>query len=229
VSGRRLLLALGLWALLAAAVVAATALGLRILAPGWTGGHLADLSAIVIAELYLALLMALLVAFGPAGVRDRLGFRFTSVGHLGLALVAWVAALVLGSIATAALSPLLGPAQSNTVELLGRSFDPLFVGLIVPTVCLLAPAGEELLFRGALYGWLRGHLPALPTIALTAAVFAAAHVLPPLLPILFVFGVAAALMREWTGSTLNSFVMHASQNTLAVAVTYTLLSRHVGP
>jgi membrane protease YdiL (CAAX protease family) len=122
---------------------------------------------------------------------------------------------------------LLGQPQSNAVGLLSRSFDPLFVALIVPTVCLLAPACEEMLFRGVIYGWLRRHLPALPVIAITASVFAAAHLLPPLFPTLFVFGVAAAAMREWTGSTLNSFLMHVTQNSVAVAYTYAMLTHRL--
>ena len=97
--------------------------------------------------------------------------------------------------------------------------------LIVPTVCVIAPVCEELLFRGALYGWMRRRLPALVAIPLSAAIFAGAHLIVPLLPALFVFGLGAAWIRERTGSTLNSFAMHATQNTFAVAVTYAVLLR----
>ena len=118
----------------------------------------------------------------------------------------------------------MGFPESNTDQLLGTSFDPLFVGIIVPTVCLLGPACEEMLFRGALYGWLRRRVPLGLAIPVTAAVFAGAHLLPALLPALFMFGIATAMMREWTGSTLNSFALHATQNTFAVAVTYLVLT-----
>jgi membrane protease YdiL (CAAX protease family) len=40
-----------------------------------------------------------------------------------------------------------------------------------------------------------------------------------------VFGLGAGWMRERTGSTLNSFAMHVTQNTFAVALTYVVL-RH---
>lgn len=226
VSGRRLLLSLGAWAGLVAAVDGSTVLWARFLSRGWVSGHRADVSALLIAEAYVTLLVALLLAFGgPAGLRDRLRFRFTSLGDLAVALALWVAALLVGGLLTAALSPLLGEPRSNTVTLLQQSFDPLFVGLIVPTVCLLAPACEELLFRGALFGWLAGYLPAPLAIVITAAVFAGAHLLPTLLPVLFVFGLAATLVRAQTGSTLNSFAMHATQNTFAVLATYLLLTQ----
>jgi membrane protease YdiL (CAAX protease family) len=45
------------------------------------------------------------------------------------------------------------------------------------------------------------------------------------MPTLFVFGLGAAWIRERTGSTFNSFAMHATQNTFAVVATYLLLSR----
>jgi membrane protease YdiL (CAAX protease family) len=226
VSGRRLLLTLGLWAGLAAALVGGTVLAGRLVFRPWARGHTADLGAILVLEAYLALLAALLLAFGgPAGLHDRLRFRFTSVVDLSVALVVWLAALFIGGLVTAALTPLLGQPRSNTVALLGQSFDPLFVIVIVPTVCLLAPACEELLFRGVLFGWLAGHLPEWIAVIVTAAVFAGAHLLPALFPVLFVFGLAATFVRARTDSTLNSFAMHATQNTFAVAATYALLSQ----
>jgi membrane protease YdiL (CAAX protease family) len=226
VSGWRVLLLLGLWAGLVVLTLGGTILGARLLFRSWTLAHGADLGAIEVALAYVTLLVALLLAFGgPAGLRDRLRLRFTSVADVALALVAWVFALLIGGIVTEALSPLLGQPQSNTEAVLTQSFDPLFVAVIVPTLCVLAPIGEELLFRGALFGWLARHLPVPVSVVVTAAVFAGAHLLPLLFPVLFVFGLAATIVRARTDSTLNSFAMHATQNTFAVVVTYALLSR----
>jgi membrane protease YdiL (CAAX protease family) len=226
VSGRRLLLTLGLWAGLVVVVVGGTILAGRLLVRPWAEAHRADLGAILVAEAYVTLLAALLLAFGgPAGLRIRLRFRFTSVVDLAVALVAWLAALIAGGLLTAALTPLLGQPQSNTEALLGQSFDPLFVAVIVPTVCLLAPFCEELLFRGALFGWLARYVPLPVSVVVTAGVFAGAHLLPTLFPVLFVFGLATTLVRARTDSTVNSFAMHATQNTFAVAATYALLTQ----
>jgi uncharacterized protein len=225
VSGRRLLVTLGLWAGLAVVVLGGTLLAGRFLASGWVSGHLADLDAVLFAEGYLTLLAALLLAFGgPAGLRDRLCFRFTSAVDLAGALGAWVAAALAASFVTLALSPLLGEPPSNTATLFGQSFDPFFVAVVVPTACLLAPFCEELLFRGVLYGWLAGHLPVPVTVFVTAAVFAGAHLLPLLFPVLFVLGLALTLIRAATHSTLNSFAMHVTQNTLAAVVFYAVLA-----
>jgi membrane protease YdiL (CAAX protease family) len=226
VSGWRLLAALGLWLLLAGAGFGIAVLTLRVAGPRLTPSHRPDVVAGVLVWSYLALLGALAVSFGGlSGLREVLRFRFTNVGDLVLAIGTWIACLVLGGVVSGLLSPLLGQSQNNAVSLLRLSVDPLFVALVALSTCLLAPIGEELLFRGALYGWLRRRAPALAAAPLTAAVFAAAHLLPPLMPALFVFGLGAAFVRERTGSTLNTFVMHVSQNTLAVVAAYLILSR----
>lgn len=229
VGGWRLLLATLLWPLFSLALVLAALLPLRLFAPAWAGRHLADLGAIVLAAAYVGLLLSLAACFGgPAGIRGRLRFRFTSWADLGLAWGAWGAALLVGLALTLAVEPVLGRPTSNAVPVLRRSFDPLFVALVVPTVALLAPLCEELFFRGALYGWLRLRLTVWLAAPVSALIFAGLHLLPPLLPFLFAFGLAAALVRERTGSTLNTFAMHAAQNTMATAAAYAVISSSGG-
>jgi membrane protease YdiL (CAAX protease family) len=210
--------------------VASVLLGAAVLGPifllarPWLRGHRADLLAIFLAVLYVALLGSLAIAFGgPAGLRNRLGFRYTGSRDIGKALGAWLITLFAGAILSQLLVPLLGPPQSNTEPLLRQSFDPLFIALTVPTTVVLAPAAEEMLFRGALLGWLRRRLPLWLAAPLSAAAFAGVHLIPSLLPYLFVFGIAAAWVRERTGSTLNSFAMHMTQNAVAVAVAYSII------
>lgn len=225
ISGRRLLLVVPLWPAATAGLILLTLVPLRLFAHGWTRSHSADVFGMLLLEAYLGLLLALMLLFGgPAGLRDRLGFRYTRSQDVGLAVVAWLACLVLGIIAIAALGPLLGRPQSNAIPVFKQAFDPLFIGLVVPTVALLAPACEELLFRGAFFGWLRGRLPLWAAAVISAALFAAVHLILPLFPYLFIFGVVAAVIRERTGSTLNSFVMHAIQNSLATVAAYAAIS-----
>ena len=229
VRGWRLLATLLLWAALLVLVVGATVLTSRLTARAWAAAHQPDVLAILLVEAYLTLLVALLLAFGgTTGLRSRLDFRRTSPQHVFLALATWLGALAGGLILTMLLVPLVGQPQSNTATLLSRSFDPLFIVLVVPTVCLLAPFCEELLFRGALLGWLGRWMPVPAAIVVTAVIFAGAHLLPTLFPVFFVFGLAAAWIRAVTGSTFNSFVMHATQNTFAVTVTYLYLTHGSG-
>lgn len=221
VSGVRLVCVVVGWLVGAAAVVAAT----RLVAHQKGGlDRPGDLAAVYMLEAYLILLAALGVGFGgTAGLRDRLGFRFSGWRDLALAPLVWIAVLVVGGGVTYLLRPLTGTGTPNTVRLFSSARDPGFLGITVATVVLLAPAAEEMLFRGALFGWLRGRIPLVVAAVVSAAIFAGAHLSLAAFVYLFVFGLAAAAVYQRTGSTLNSFLMHACQNALAVAVTLATL------
>ena len=231
IGGWRLLLALVAWIALSVAMGAASWNALDALAPGW--GSIDGRVLVVVAEVYLALVMALLLAFGgPVGVCDRLRFRYTSAGDLRLALGVWVLCWAAVALTYAAFSPVLGPPQDALLQLLRFGSDmsrlppagPIALGLILLRACLLAPLAEELLFRGALFGWLRRRLPAVFTIVLTAALFAGIHMMPLLLPVTFLFGVAAGWVRERTGSALPFFAMHVLNNVVMLAVAFVLVA-----
>jgi len=223
VSGKRLLLALGLWLALAGGVGLLTWGIVRIVQPSWV--VTVDFVVLVVAEVYAAVLGALLLAFGGlAGVRARLGLHFTSgrdlLGALAIDLVAFLGAILLYGL----LTPLFGPPLTIAVPVLKSatdvtrlpSADLLALALIFGRVFLLVPLAEELLFRGALYGWLRRHLPAMPAILLTAVLFGFEHSvwgmpMPRvffIVPLAFIYGIATGWVRERTGSTLNTAVMH---------------------
>jgi uncharacterized protein len=200
-----------------------TLLGLRLLGDGWTRAHLPDALALLLFEGYAGMLIGLLAVLGPRGVRDQLAFRFTSLRHVFLALVAWLLGSMSAVVLTTLLVPLLGQPQSNAREALSLGSDTFFLAAMVVTLCLIGPLVEELLFRGALFGWLLRWTPGLVALVVSSALFAAIHLIPTLLPFLFVLGVAAGLVRWATGSTFNSFVVHVCQNTVAVAAVLTQL------
>jgi membrane protease YdiL (CAAX protease family) len=223
VSGWRLLLAVGLMLVLGAGAGIVTWWIVHTISPAWI--TTVDFVVLVVAEVYAAVLGALLLAFGGvAGVRDRLGFRFTSgrdlLQGLGLNIVAWLVAVLFYVLFT----PIFGSPLIIAIPVLKSVTDVtrlphadlLTLGLIFGRVFLLVPLAEELFFRGALYGWLRRYLPALPTILLTAVLFGFEHTawgvpMPRLfflVPLAFVYGIAVGWVRERTGSTLNTAVMH---------------------
>ena len=112
-------------------------------------------------------------------------------------------------------------APSNTVA--GLELNTLADGffhlatwiLVVARACVLSPLGEELLFRGALFGWLRARLSAWPTIAITALAFAAIHGLAPtMVPLALIVGVAAGYARERFGAVTPLLIVHVVQNVL---------------
>ena len=223
------MLAHGTWVVLGAAAGTATWIGLRTLAPGPVSTDL--LLVGVVAAVYLALPVALMLVFGgPTRAAARLRFSATPVRDLALGVGGFVAAWGAAALLYPILSPVLGPPQDAGRVLLrigsdyGRLADagPLTFGVIVLRVCALSPLGEELLFRGALYGWLRQRLPAAPTILITAVLFAAVHQSLLLLPLAMAVGIGAGWVRERTGSVVPCVVGHFVQNVLVLVVTYWL-------
>lgn len=82
---------------------------------------------------------------------------------------------------------------------------------------LLAPLGEELLFRGVLFGWLRRWGFVLAAI-ISAVVFGLAHGLNVVFPAAIVLGLLNAYVYEKSGSIWPSVIAHATNNTLVFVI-----------
>jgi uncharacterized protein len=136
---------------------------------------------------------------------------------LGLALVTVVAALAV----SAALEPVLHAArQQGLTPDAPRpgGFSPIAGALLaLVAIAIIGPFVEEMLFRGLITASFRRRFGALGTAALTAALFALAHLLPRGLPALFLLGLALALVYERIGSTLPGVLVHCLYNGIALA------------
>jgi membrane protease YdiL (CAAX protease family) len=84
-------------------------------------------------------------------------------------------------------------------------------------ILVLAPLGEELLFRGVIFKLLATKSTAL-AILITAALFAGSHFQYSWLGMVLVFmdGLYYGLARAWSGSTLLTIAMHCAGNGVAV-------------
>ena len=140
-------------------------------------------------------------------------------------------------------SILLGCILVATIEGIERVFDlstgNLTAGLIAPDgfswfgllggvvlVGFLAPAGEELYFRGLIYRWLRDQWGPAPAAPLSALLFAGAHFYYPLPHMLLValLGLVLAIAYERSGSLWVPIGIHAAQNTTVVILIYWALA-----
>jgi len=108
------------------------------------------------------------------------------------------------------------PDEPSPLEALleeAKRFLPLFVVFGV----LIAPAVEEVVFRGFVFGVLERAHGATVAIVATAALFAAPHSTQyggrwQILLILFLVGLALGVVRARTGSTLATTYIHAAYN-----------------
>lgn len=218
--GKRLLLALGVWVLAAGTLGAVTALGARSLGA-------ADTTPIVVAEVYTLLIGALAVAIRPNTAR-ALGLVRYRPADIALAACVCAGAYII----TAALQTTIGPwPWSSTVAVLkavgsddGRlaTAGPAVTAVIIVRSCVLAPLAEEVFFRGALYAWLRQRLSARSAIPISAAAFALIHWYPPILPLAFALGLGFGWVRERSGSTVPTIVVHALHNAVLIGLSYQL-------
>jgi uncharacterized protein len=98
-----------------------------------------------------------------------------------------------------------------------------FVSLLI-VGAVIAPAVEELLFRGLLYGYLRSRRGRAFALLISSAVFAALHLIPALMPSLFLFGLVLAVVYERYGSLYPCVVLHALNNAIIFVVLYSVQS-----
>jgi CAAX protease family protein len=140
---------------------------------------------------------------------------------IGLAFLTVIAALAVSAL----LEPILhGAREQGLTPDHGRppGLSPL-IGAVLACVALafVGPIVEELFFRGLLTAVFRLRFGPWWTAIFTAALFALAHLLPRVIPPIFLLGLALALVYERVGSTFPGMMVHCTYNGIAVAAALT--------
>ncbi len=104
----------------------------------------------------------------------------------------------------------------------GFSWPALLSMLVMAGV--VAPLGEELVFRGLLFPWLRGHLGVATAAILSGLIFAILHGVPLLIPALTAIGTALALLYHRCGSLWPVILAHGAFNAIMVIALYAALA-----
>lgn len=184
-------------------------------ATGDSVGALAGGGLIVLTGAPIALALILAALHGRPTASD-LGLRRPAlVRATGLAVAVWLGLTALSILWVTALG-LDGEDGQALTERLGTEGTWSVIVLVV-VVAVIAPLGEEVLFRGyifrALLNW-RGVWSAATT---TGVLFAAMHLgwvsLALMVPIV-VFGVGMCLLYHWTGSLYPCIGVHAFFNAI---------------
>ncbi len=187
------------------------------------------LAAVVLSVLYVlsngpGILFAYLIALRPRGIAFaeglKLRLKVNANGPIRLVLIGvltWFAAVPLVLISYwIAIKLFHSTGSSNPVICLvmeaARSANPVATVIFYLTLGVLAPFCEETLFRGFLYSSLRRTLSVLPSMIISAALFAGLHLdAGGFLP-LFVLGCLFAFVFERTKSIVPSIVAHGLWN-----------------
>jgi membrane protease YdiL (CAAX protease family) len=220
---------LGVYAAAVAAVFGLQLLGVSVLAVRGSGpldleaAGLAPLLAGVSASSLGLAAIAWLAAGRPRRGRLRIGPSRVTRATLG-ALV--VGTLALGQ-ALESLTYLLGVGPGANLDWIARTLaaaGPAELGLAVLVIGGLAPAGEELFFRGFMLTRLRQAWSAGPAILVSALAFGVIHGEWVHGMLAAGLGVYLGLVAERTGSVGPAILCHVGNNTVSV-----LLAALVGP
>jgi membrane protease YdiL (CAAX protease family) len=168
---------------------------------------------ILIANPVMIAVIALAVRLARAPQTDYLALKMPPPRDLRLGLLCLVALIVLGdALLYFGGYPLVTPfqLQSYTTAAAEGWLPALLAGAMI-----LAPAGEEVLFRGFLFrGWARSERATWPAIVVISLLWAALHVQYDWTGVLqiFVIGLFLGWMRWRSGSLLLTFLLHALFN-----------------
>ena len=179
-------------------------------------GHLTTFGNVFVqaaTELGFLLVPIAIAAYRGGGstreILARLGVR-----RFRLSALKWMAAAIGAYLLFAAFyTALVGePHQKDIAS--GYGAVPVQVLLIA----VGAPIGEEVCFRGMLFGGLREKLPRLGAALLSGAIFGGLHALTGItaVPQLIFFGFVLALLYEKTGSIVPGILLHMLNNSAAL-------------
>ena len=224
----------GPWDALAATLLGNLCLWIMYVGPGPPSASLPTtgliaLSAIQTEIIFVCLLLgiALVLKLGGFTWWHSLGLRAYPVGLVFgravlLLLLAYpliVISLQLWRVLIAGVG-YLDDSQQDAVRFLAESKSMLAKGIVAVQAVVFAPAQEELIFRGYLYGLARRHLGVGAALVISSTLFAGIHLHLPSFAGLFALAVCLALAYEWTGSIFVPMAIHALFNLLSVVVLF---------
>jgi membrane protease YdiL (CAAX protease family) len=192
-------------------VVGGASMGGALLGASAGSGTLLVLSAAWRARLLRRGALAIDPPGAPAlrTILGGIGYTFAGLVRVGLLLVVAIPLLHL---------PETDPG-AEIREILRPSLPPVGVAIFAFTLVVLAPVGEETLFRGVLLPWLRGFLSPEAAAWASAAIFAAGHLrYGPYVLVILVYGLVLAWARTHTGRLRAPIALHMIVNATVVAL-----------
>jgi membrane protease YdiL (CAAX protease family) len=114
--------------------------------------------------------------------------------------------------------PWLEPVPQSTVDLLQKQWPPHLIVVQGLLAIVVAPIGEEVLFRGILYTLLKQRGHRIAAVLLSAVLFAAIHLYPAGFLSLIFLAVVLVALYEWTENLLAPILMHSLFNAINFAL-----------
>lgn len=156
----------------------------------------------------------------PSAVRSpRLPFGKLVQAGLGTLLIA-LPIVTLVSLAWTALLRVGGFSDEpqDLIAIFGGARSPLVVAAMLGVACVVAPANEELLFRGAIYRFCRQKIGRPAALLVSAGIFGASHFNAASFLPLAALGAVFALAYEATGDIRVPIIAHGLFNLNTIVV-----------
>lgn len=199
-----------------------------------------------IAQLLGFVLLALIatavaLGFGPRRARHTLGLALPStvLWHVGVTTLAGIACLWLVSAVGEQISAETASSTQTVLKAMGAGQSPATDLALVLGICVLAPLGEEALYRGMIFrglfdglqngpAWLGAFARPIPALifalAISSLIFASAHGGEgqelPVLMILILHGVIYGGLYALTGTLWSPVLAHSANNSLALGAVF---------
>ncbi len=175
----------------------------------------------IAATVQYAIILAIVLWLSRGIARDLLGLRRPPSWPRAIATVVggFVAIAVVASVLNLVLEA--GEEQGLVPEEWDPDRAAPFLANFV-VVAAVAPVAEELTYRGLGLAVTRDRWGMWPAIAITALAFGLAHGLFVALPVLIIFGVVLAVVRERTHSVYPAMLLHAIFNASALLLSVTV-------
>ena len=171
--------------------------------------------------------------FDREGIVSYLGVRVPSLKEVGIVLGGWVVILILILAVSTVVQALGTETASNQSAELAMG-NPAIIPLFIAASFLVIGPCEEILYRGVVQGRLRESLPAAPSIALSAAIFAAIHVMAltgglsarlTTIGILFVPSLVFGAVYEYTENLVVPALLHGLHNAVLFTALYVAVTQ----
>ncbi|WP_417453268.1 CPBP family intramembrane glutamic endopeptidase [Kiloniella sp.] len=105
----------------------------------------------------------------------------------------------------------------------GFKWDAYIITMIATGI--IAPFGEEVVFRGVILGWLDQKFGKYIAILISSLLFASTHGIPALIPALMVAGIAFSLIVYKSQSLWPAIILHSGFNMFMTTALYYALSQ----
>jgi membrane protease YdiL (CAAX protease family) len=169
----------------------------------------------------LVIILGILWYLRRRDANDKVGMhRWSNLSlpiTIGVTIAVIGAGLVFNQLYTTYLFPDM-ELQADTTRLIGAMPDTIGSKILLfVTIAILAPIGEEMVFRGMLQKSFANVFPPYVAIVIAGLIFAAIHMQPYAFLPLFVLGAGFGFLYYITGSLRICIIMHILNNSAAFA------------